>query len=192
MADASARTPVEGPFGPLGRFGEAPIFDLESFAAARAGYDGSIVATSGGFDPIHPGHISCLLASKDHVMAHTGTRPEALVVIVNGDGFLRNKKGEAFQDLATRCRIVASLRGVDAVVGYETDTDMSVEGALRVIRPRYFTKGGDRTDATNIAEWPLGQELGFEIVTGCGVDKEWSSSDMLARWGELVRGGKVR
>ena len=69
---------------------------------------------------------------------------------------------------------------------------MSVVGALRVIRPQFFTKGGDRTDVSNIAEWPLGTEIGFEIVTGCGLDKEWSSSDMLARWGDLVRAGEVK
>ena len=113
------------------------------------------------------------------------------IVIVNGEGFLRNKKGAAFQDLRTRAQVVACLRGVDAVVTYESETDMTVEGALRAIRPRFFTKGGDRTDMTNIAEWPLGQEIGFEIVTGVGRDKDWSSSDMLARWSELARSGDV-
>ncbi|MEL6428704.1 MAG: hypothetical protein AAFR54_05965 [Planctomycetota bacterium] len=124
--------------------------------------------------------------------ARTGVRPDLLIVVVNGDGFLRNKKGAAFQDLATRCRIVACLRGVDVVVPYETETDMSVVGALRAIRPHYFTKGGDRTDMTNIAEWPLSEELGFEILAGCGVDKDWSSSDMLARWADLVRQGALK
>lgn len=174
-----------------GAFGEAPIYDLEGFAAVRDRIPGVIVATSGGFDPVHPGHASCLLASKDHVERVTGTRPDVLVVVVNGDGFLRDKKGAPFQDLRTRAQIVACLRGVDVVVTYETDEDMTVEGALRVIRPRYFTKGGDRTDASNIAEWGLSKELGFEIVTGCGRAKDWSSSDMLARWAGLVRRGEV-
>ena len=174
-----------------GPFGEAPIFDVEGFAAIRDRIDGVICATSGGFDPIHPGHASCLLASKDHVERTAGVRPDLLVVIVNGEGFLRNKKGAAFQDLRTRAQVVACLRGVDAVVTYESETDMTVEGALRAIRPRFFTKGGDRTDMTNIAEWPLGQEIGFEIVTGVGRDKDWSSSDMLARWSELARSGEV-
>jgi len=177
---------------PHGRFGEAPIVSLEDFAALRDRITGSIVATSGGFDPIHPGHASCLLASKDAVEADCGERPDLLVVIVNGDAFLRNKKGAAFQDVATRCRIVSTMRGVDVVVPYESETDMTVEGALRAIRPRWFTKGGDRTDKTNIAEWPLGEEIGFDIVTGVGLDKDWSSSDMLARWSGLVRAGEVK
>lgn len=177
---------------PLGRFGEAPILSVDEFAALRDRIAGTIVATSGGFDPIHPGHASCLLASKDHVESTCGERPDLLVVVVNGDAFLRDKKGAPFQDLATRCRIVASLRGVDAVVPYESETDMTVEGALRAIRPRWFTKGGDRTDRSNIAEWPLGEEIGFDIVTGVGLDKDWSSSDMLARWAELVRADAVK
>ncbi|MEO1698769.1 MAG: adenylyltransferase/cytidyltransferase family protein [Planctomycetota bacterium] len=192
----SSAAPIPSSPGPAalarGRFGEAPIVDLDAFAALRPSLEGTIVATSGGFDPIHPGHASCLLGSKDHVEARTGVRPDLLIVVVNGDGFLRNKKGAAFQDLATRCRIVACLRGVDVVVPYETETDMSVVGALRAIRPHYFTKGGDRTDMTNIAEWPLSEELGFEILAGCGVDKDWSSSDMLARWADLVRQGALK
>ena len=110
-----------------GPFGEAPIFDVKGFAAIRDRIDGVICATSGGFDPIHPGHASCLLASKDHVERTAGVRPDLLVVIVNGEGFLRNKKGAAFQDLRTRAQVVACLRGVDAVVTYESETDMTVE-----------------------------------------------------------------
>ncbi|MEM1451594.1 MAG: adenylyltransferase/cytidyltransferase family protein [Planctomycetota bacterium] len=179
------------PLPPNGRHGEAPILTVEEFAALRPSLEERIVATSGGFDPIHPGHASCILASKSFVEEETGERPDALVVIVNGDGFLREKKGAAFQDLATRARVVACLRGVDAVVTYETETDMTVSGALEAIRPHFFTKGGDRTGAENIAEWDLCAEMGCRIVTGCGVDKEWSSSDLLGRWAQLVREGAV-
>ncbi|MEM9379087.1 MAG: hypothetical protein AAGB93_03985 [Planctomycetota bacterium] len=180
------------PLPPNGRHGEAPILTVEEFAALRPSLDERIVATSGGFDPIHPGHASCLLSSKAFVEEETGERADVLVVIVNGDGFLREKKGAAFQDLATRARIVASLRGVDVVVTYETDADMTVSGALRAIQPHFFTKGGDRTGADNIAEWDLCAELGCRVLTGCGVDKEWSSSDLLGRWAQLVREGAVR
>ena len=177
---------------PLGEFGEAPILDCSSFSALRDQLEGSIVATSGGFDPIHPGHASCILASKDFVEKETGKRPDHLVVIVNGDGFLRNKKGAEFQDLGTRARIVACMRGVDCVVTYETDNDMSVNGALEAIRPHFFTKGGDRTDASNMAVWDLAEKLGCEVVTGCGLSKDWSSSDMLARWGQRLEAGKIK
>jgi cytidyltransferase-like protein len=177
---------------PTGRHGEAPILTVEEFAALRPSIEDSIVATSGGFDPIHPGHASAILSSKQFVEDETGERPDLLVVIVNGEGFLREKKGAAFQDLATRARVVACLREVDAVVTYETETDMTVTGALNAIRPQFFTKGGDRTGADNIAEWDLCTELGCRVLTGCGVDKEWSSSDLLGRWAQLVRDGVVK
>ena len=73
------------------------IISLEEFAKLRPTL-GKVVATSGGFDPLHPGHISCILESKQY--------GDTLAVIVNGDAFLRAKKGEPFQDLRTRCLIV--------------------------------------------------------------------------------------
>lgn len=136
---------------------------------------GRLVATSGGFDPIHPGHLSSIAAA-----AALG---DTLVVIVNGDSFLTSKKGRPFQDLATRCAIVSYVRGVDLVYGFEIEDDPTVNVALERLRPDVFAKGGDRTDASNIAEWQTCQRLGIEIVTGVGLDKEWASSDLLAAWG---------
>ena len=152
----------------------ARIVDFAQFEALRPEL-GRIVCTSGGFDPIHPGHASCLIESARH--------GDTLAVIVNGDSFLRRKKGKPFQDLRTRCQIVASVRRVDFVVPYETDEEDSVCGALRRLRPHVFTKGGDRTGDGNTPESALCRELGIEIVYGVGADKAWSSSDFLAEWG---------
>jgi D-beta-D-heptose 7-phosphate kinase/D-beta-D-heptose 1-phosphate adenosyltransferase len=138
---------------------------------------GVIVATSGGYDPIHPGHATCLIESKK--------LGDTLVVIVNGDSFLREKKGRPFQDLDTRCMIVSCIRGVDYVIPFEIEGDSTVCEALRRVRPRYFTKGGDRTDFTNIPEWEVCQELGIEIVPQVGLPKSWSSSDLLGDWGRF-------
>jgi D-beta-D-heptose 7-phosphate kinase/D-beta-D-heptose 1-phosphate adenosyltransferase len=154
----------------------ASIVTFDQFDALRDGL-GRIVCTSGGYDPIHPGHATCLIESKQY--------GDTLVAIVNGDAFLRAKKGKAFQDLTTRCRIVSCIREVDFVVPFEIEGDTTVREALRRLRPHVFTKGGDRTDVTNIPEWPVCQELGIEIVTGVGADKEWSSSDFLREWGEF-------
>lgn len=52
---------------------------------------GKIVWTSGGFDPLHPGHASCIVESKQY--------GDTLVVVVNGDSFLQRKKGKPFMDL---------------------------------------------------------------------------------------------
>jgi cytidyltransferase-like protein len=151
----------------------APIVELEEFAALRPSL-GKVVATSGGFDPIHPGHISCIIES-----ARLGN---ALVVIVNGDSFLTEKKGKPFQDLRTRCLIVSGVRGVDFVVPFETPGDATVSKALETIRPDVFTKGGDRVDASTIPEWDTCVAIGAEVVTGVGLDKEWSSSWFLENW----------
>ncbi|HVQ43919.1 MAG TPA: adenylyltransferase/cytidyltransferase family protein [Candidatus Saccharimonadia bacterium] len=140
---------------------------------------GKIVATSGGFDPIHPGHISCIMDSKDY--------GDTLVVIVNGDAFLRAKKGKPFQDLATRMLIVSALREVDYVVPFEIEDDQTVIKALEALRPAVFTKGGDRVDETSIPEWGTCQQYGIEVISGVGLDKRWSSSDFLREWEEHAR-----
>ena len=156
--------------------GYARIVELAEFEALREDL-GTIVCTSGGFDPLHPGHASCIVESKKF--------GDTLVVVVNGDGFLAAKKGRPFQDLATRCRIVACLRGVDFVVPFEIEDDPTVCEALRRIRPHVFTKGGDRTAAGNIPEWQTCQEHSIRIECGVGLSKEWSSSDFLQEWGEF-------
>lgn len=154
----------------------AEIVSLEEFGELRAGL-GRVVATSGGFDPIHPGHVSCIVDSKRYA--------DVLVVIVNGDRFLEVKKGKAFQDVRTRCLIVSGLRGVDFVIPFDAPTgDQSVNAALEVIRPDVFTKGGDRVDVSTIPEWAVCQRLGARVVTGVGMPKEWSSSDLLRSWTE--------
>jgi len=162
----------------------ATILSLDEFAALRDADPaalGVVVATSGGFDPIHPGHASCLVESAAY--------GDTLVVIVNGDDFLVRKKGRAFQDIETRAAIVAAVRGVDYVVKFEIAEDPTVAVALRAIRPRYFTKGGDRVAGKSMpaAEEMACRDLGIEIIDGVGRDKAWSSSDFLADWGEFWR-----
>ena len=154
----------------------APILSFEDFTANRPA--GRIVVTSGGFDPVHPGHISSIQDS--------GAFGDVVVVVVNGDSFLAAKKGKAFQDLATRCAIVSAIKGVDYVVPFEIEGDATVKEALRRLRPSVFTKGGDRVDHTSIPEWEVCEELGIEVVSGVGADKEWSSSWFLEDWSRFV------
>lgn len=156
----------------------AQILNFKEFAEIREGL-GKIVCTSGGFDPLHPGHATCIVESKQF--------GDTLVVVVNGDEFLTSKKGRPFMDLTTRCKIVSAVRNVDFVVPFEISDDSTVCEALRRIKPHVFTKGGDRTDLSNIPEWQVCQELGIEVIAQVGLSKEWSSSDFLAEWGEHVR-----
>lgn len=151
----------------------AKIVSFDEFEALRPKL-GKIVATSGGFDPIHPGHISCIYESKQY--------GDTLVVIVNGDAFLTAKKGRPFQNLETRSLIVSGIIGVDYVIPFEVKHDQTVSKALEAIKPDVFTKGGDRLDHATIPEWDTCQKHGIKIMTGVGADKKWSSSWFLNRW----------
>jgi len=128
-----------------------------------------IVATSGGFDPLHVGHVRYIQES-----AKLGT----LIVIVNGDGFLTRKKGKPFMPHDERMEIIAALRGVDYVVGWD-DGGQTVTGAIELIRPDYFTKGGDRDSSKNVPEFDKCEEIGCEVVFGVGGGKIQSSSDLI-------------
>lgn len=156
------------------RINFAPIMSLQEFVDIRPSIEGTLVLTSGGWDPLHPGHISCIVDSKNH--------GDVLVAVVNGDWFLSNKKGVPFMNLETRCEVVSAIRGVDYVVAFEIENDTTVNQALKAIRPDVFTKGGDRVDADTIPEWEVCQEYGIEVVTGVGDSKVHSSSNILEDW----------
>lgn len=155
----------------------APIVSFEEFAKLRPKL-GKIVATSGGFDPIHPGHISCIIESKKH--------GDTLVVIVNGDAFLTTKKGRPFQNLETRCLIVSGIIGVDYVIPFEIKNDQTVAKALAALKPDVFTKGGDRSNRANLppAEQAVVDKYNIQTIFGVGEDKKWSSSWFLNEWDE--------
>jgi D-beta-D-heptose 7-phosphate kinase/D-beta-D-heptose 1-phosphate adenosyltransferase len=154
----------------------APIMSLAEFSAIRDSLEGTLILTSGGYDPIHPGHISCIVDSKRY--------GDLLVVIVNGDWFLDHKKGRRFMSLKTRSEIVSAIRGVDYVVPFEIENDTTVNVALESIIPDIFTKGGDRVDANTIPEWQTCERLGIDVVTGVGDSKVHSSSNILEDWYE--------
>ena len=156
----------------------AEIIDFDAFEKIRDNL-GRIVCTSGGYDPIHPGHASCLIESKKY--------GDTLVVVANGDNFLKEKKGKPFMDLMTRCQVVACIRGVDYVIPFEISGDSTVCEALRRIRPHVFTKGGDRTDHTNIPEWTICQEFGIEMITGGDITSKNLISCCLDKCGHCLK-----
>ena len=155
----------------------ASIVSFDEFAKLRPKL-GKIVATSGGFDPIHPGHISCIIDSKKY--------GDTLVVIVNGDHFLTTKKGRPFQSLETRSLIVSGIVGVDYVIPFEIKNDQTVGRALDALKPDVFTKGGDRVDLDTLpkSEQDAIKKHKIKIVFGVGEDKKWSSSWFLKEWDE--------
>ena len=150
----------------------AKILTLDEFKEERR-YLKDVVATSGGFDPIHPGHLSCIYQSKQY--------GKYVVVIVNGDWFLKNKKGKAFQSLKDRCEIVSYIKNIDYVIPFEIENDSTVCEALKIIQPNVFTKGGDRIDG-NTPETQLCHQMGINIIYNVGKEKLWSSSDILKNY----------
>jgi D-beta-D-heptose 7-phosphate kinase/D-beta-D-heptose 1-phosphate adenosyltransferase len=144
-----------------------------------------IYMTSGGFDPLHVGHVRCIVGTCDKASnkdIHPWQMMGLVVVVVNADSFLIRKKGYAFMPLEERMELINSIKGVDFVVPWETDGDQTVCGAINILKPKYFTKGGDRFDASTIPEWDICQKINCEIITGVGVGgKVQSSSELIAR-----------
>jgi D-beta-D-heptose 7-phosphate kinase/D-beta-D-heptose 1-phosphate adenosyltransferase len=137
-----------------------------------------IVAVSGGFDPIHSGHLAMLRQA-----AALGDR---LVVGVNSDAWLTRKKGKPFMDIEERKAIVLAIKWVDSVWDFD-DSDGSACDFLNRVKNYYqlkandfvFANGGDRVESNN-AE--LGVE-GWRFVYGIGgSEKKNSSSKLLKDW----------
>lgn len=136
-----------------------------------------LIVTSGGFDPLHIGHLRCLQESakiKNEKKYLKGKRIR-VVVIVNGDEFLINKKGKPFMKLEERMEIIAGIDGVDYVVPWYDGTQTVTE-ALRILKPIIFTKGGDRDSSSNVPEFDLCREINCEVLFGVGGGKIQSSS----------------
>jgi D-beta-D-heptose 7-phosphate kinase/D-beta-D-heptose 1-phosphate adenosyltransferase len=155
----------------------AEIFEsVEDLRTHADIYNERLIVTSGGFDPMHVGHLRCLIESAD--LAQKVGGKTRLAVIVNGDGFLLRKKGYAFMPEAERMEIIAGVKGVDYVVPWD-DGGQTVTEALRVLKPFAFTKGGDRDAATNVPEFDLCEEMGTQVIFNVGGGKIQSSSTLV-------------
>ena len=131
-----------------------------------------VYSTCGGFDPIHVGHVRCLIETSKMKSKHD----DIFVVIANGDGFLNAKKGYVFMPEHERMEILASIKGVDHVVLWYDGTQNCI-GAIEKIKPDVFTKGGDRSSRDRIPEADICDEVGCQIRFGVGGnDKPQSSS----------------
>ena len=138
-----------------------------------------VVLVTGGFDPLHSGHIAYFKAAKK--------LGDKLVVGVNSDEWLTRKKGRPFMPFEERCAIIKELACVDQVIGFNDSDDtanhaifqlQSTSGASTKI---IFANGGDRTKS-NIPEM---QYTNVEFVFGVGgEDKKNSSSWILKEWSQ--------
>jgi len=141
-----------------------------------------VVAVSGGFDPIHPGHIRMFEEAKK--------LGDELVVILNNDNWLLKKKGFVFMPEEERVEIIKALKSVDRVLlskHSKTTLDVSVCAELEEVKPDFFANGGDRL-LNNIPEVDTCSKIGAEMIFGVGQGgKIQSSSWLLKNYAEFVR-----
>ena len=140
-----------------------------------------IIVVSGGFDPIHSGHIAYFKSAKK--------LGEKLIVALNSDEWLINKKGKFFMPFEERRAIVENLSCVDLVIEFEDDEFNSASNAIHNVLQKYpnhkiiFANGGDRNDE-NIPEMDKFNDhhnVSFEFGVG-GDYKKNSSSWILKNW----------
>lgn len=135
-----------------------------------------VVVCTGGFDPLHSGHIEYLKAAK--------ALGNILVVGVNSDAWLERKKGRAFMPGPERITILENLKFVDHCILFNDDDDTAIE-AIHNAKELYpnsqiiFANGGDRTK-DNIPEMII-KDVEFAFDIG-GADKKNSSSWILEEW----------
>jgi cytidyltransferase-like protein len=134
---------------------------------------------SGGFDPIHEGHIEMIKSSA--------AASDGVIVLANSDDWLCRKKGKNFHSMKTRKAILENLKGVIDVLEFD-DMDNSASDGIRKARAKYsnerlmFANGGDR-GKDNIPETAVCRECSVELVFGVGGNnKANSSSWILAAW----------
>ena len=135
-----------------------------------------IIIVSGGFDPIHSGHIELLKKAS--------ALGDKLIVGLNSDDWLCRKKGRSFLPVEERRKILESIKWVDEVFEFD-DSDNTACALLSYVKDHNttsditFANGGDRT-STNIPEMTVD---GVEFVFGVGGDdKKNSSSLILEEW----------
>ena len=135
-----------------------------------------VVVCSGGFDPIHSGHISYLRAAK--------RLGDTLVVGVNSDDWLTRKKGKPFMPLDERLQIIQAIKYVDYTMKFLDDDD-SARHLIHNVKLMWpsaeiiFANGGDRNETNNRES----DVEGITFVFGVGGSHKMnSSSEILKQW----------
>lgn len=134
------------------------------------------IVISGGFDPLHPGHVAMIEGAAEYGEVH---------IVLNSDDWLIRKKGSYFQPWVDRKKL---LEAYTPHIHEVDDSDGTVCEALRRLKPDMFGNGGDR-GMKNTPELEICEELGVEPVFGLGGGKYSSSSQINAkgrvetRWG---------
>ncbi len=134
-----------------------------------------VVAVSGGFDPIHIGHVRMFREAR--------ALGDKLIVILNNDHWLVGKKGYAFMPQKERAELIKAYSFVDDVIitaHKKGARDRSVSRELAKIRPDIFANGGDRKpDEDPVPEVALCKELEIEMIYNVGKGGKVQSSSWL-------------
>ena len=138
-----------------------------------------VVLVTGGFDPLHSGHIEYFKAAKQ-----LGTK---LIVGVNSDEWLTRKKGRPFMPFKERCAIIKELSVVDKVIGFDDSDDSACQAIFHTMLTNtgkiIFANGGDRTNTTTPEYTTYGDHPQVEFAFGVGgKNKANSSSWILDEW----------
>ena len=141
----------------------------------------TVVLVTGGFDPLHSGHLAYFRAAKK--------LGDKLIVGINSDSWLERKKGKNFLPLSERYEIVSALKYVDNCILFNDEDDTAIE-AIRNVIMLYpfdriiFANGGDRVEGNTPEEdaslFPE-KDIIFQYGVG-GLDKKNSSSWILQKW----------
>ena len=133
-----------------------------------------VVAVSGGFDPLHIGHVRMFKKAR--------ALGDKLVVIINNDNWLRSKKGFVFMPQKERAELIRELPFVDTVIltdHKKDDPDKSVCRALAKVRPDIFANGGDRKKVSDIPEAAVCKKLGIKLKFNVGPGGKVQSSSWM-------------
>ena len=140
----------------------------------------NIILISGGFDPIHSGHIKLI---------NDANKYGDVIVLLNSDEWLRNKKGKEFLSFDERKIIMKNIKGVIDVIEFD-DSDKTCIDGIKKAKSLYknniikFANGGDRNNE-NTAEKEFCDKNDVETLFGIGGnDKSNSSSWILKKWKE--------
>jgi len=139
-----------------------------------------LIAVSGGFDPVHIGHVR---------MIRDAARYGDVMVIINSDEWLMRKKGYVFMPYDERAEIMGNIKGVTLVTAVD-DSDGTVCAALTRHKPDAFANGGDRK-LENTPEMDLCDHIGIQLMWAIGGNgKPQSSSWLVNKLKENKNGSK--
>ena len=129
---------------------------------------------SGGFDPIHSGHISYFKKAKD--------LSDYLVVGLNSEEWLTRKKGQYFQSWEERAKIIRHLNMVNAVISWDDEDDSAcgaIAKCLEIAETVIFANGGDRGKVNTPEVDKYGDHPRVDFAWGIGGDDKMNSSSWI-------------